>query len=166
MGGLNMQDYVKFCKHCNSTKENTILFDEEEVNFYAGYICCMKPEATKNMICPFCKNKLEETIVTEDEIDFLGEASNYNRQFLEAMINLKQSDPIEFQLKMSQFKANLGQQESNKAQTDNKVHCKYCNSTNVKKISGLSKAGSVALWGIFSKKVHNEFHCNNCGADF
>ena len=31
----------------------------------------------------------------------------------------------------------------------NKVHCPYCNSTNCKKISGVSKATSVAMFGIF-----------------
>jgi DNA-directed RNA polymerase subunit RPC12/RpoP len=46
------------------------------------------------------------------------------------------------------------------------VTCPYCQSTNTKKISGLSKASSVALWGIFSQKVHKQWHCNNCGSDF
>ena len=47
------------------------------------------------------------------------------------------------------------------------VSCPYCQSTNVKKISVLSKAGSVALWGIFaSGKVSKQWHCNSCGSDF
>ena len=45
--------------------------------------------------------------------------------------------------------------------------CPYCKSTDCKKISGLSKAGSVALWGIFALgKTTKQFHCNNCKADF
>ena len=31
-----------------------------------------------------------------------------------------------------------------------------------KKILGISKAGSVAMWGIFSQKVKKQMHCNNC----
>lgn len=47
------------------------------------------------------------------------------------------------------------------------ITCPYCKSTNCKKISGLSKAGSVALWGIFALgKTTKQFHCNNCKADF
>ena len=46
------------------------------------------------------------------------------------------------------------------------VKCPYCSSTNTKKISNLSKAGSVALFGIFSQKVKKQWHCNNCGSDF
>ena len=47
------------------------------------------------------------------------------------------------------------------------ITCPYCQSTDCKKISGLSKAGSVALWGIFALgKTTKQFHCNNCKADF
>ena len=48
----------------------------------------------------------------------------------------------------------------------NKVHCPYCNSTNCKKISGVSKATSVAMFGIFSQKVKKQWHCNKCRSDF
>ena len=48
-----------------------------------------------------------------------------------------------------------------------KVTCPYCQSTNTQKISGLSKAGSVALWGIFALgKTTKQWHCNNCKSDF
>lgn len=47
------------------------------------------------------------------------------------------------------------------------ITCPYCKSTDCKKISGLSKAGSVALWGIFAfGKTTKQFHCNSCKADF
>lgn len=48
-----------------------------------------------------------------------------------------------------------------------KITCPYCKSTNTKKISGLSKAVNVGLWGIFALgKATKQFHCNNCKADF
>lgn len=47
------------------------------------------------------------------------------------------------------------------------ITCPYCKSTDCKKISGLSKVGSVALWGIFALgKTTKQFHCNSCKADF
>ena len=47
------------------------------------------------------------------------------------------------------------------------ITCPYCKSTDCKKISGLSKAGSVALWGIFALgKTTKQWHCNKCGSDF
>lgn len=48
-----------------------------------------------------------------------------------------------------------------------KVECPYCHSTNTKKISGVSKAGKIAAFGIFSiGKVTKQWHCNNCKSDF
>lgn len=47
------------------------------------------------------------------------------------------------------------------------IICPYCKSTNTKKISGLSKAVSVGLFGIFALgKTTKQFHCNSCSADF
>lgn len=47
------------------------------------------------------------------------------------------------------------------------VECPYCHSKNTKKISGLSKAGSVALFGIFALgKTSKQWHCNQCNSDF
>lgn len=47
------------------------------------------------------------------------------------------------------------------------ITCPYCKSTDCKKISGLSKVGSVALWGIFAlSKTMKQWHCKKCGSDF
>ena len=47
-----------------------------------------------------------------------------------------------------------------------KIKCPTCGSTNTKKISGLSKAASVGLFGIFSQKVKHQFKCNSCGYEW
>lgn len=44
--------------------------------------------------------------------------------------------------------------------------CQYCGSTNLKKISGTSRFVSTGVFGLASKKIGKQFHCNNCGADF
>ena len=44
--------------------------------------------------------------------------------------------------------------------------CPTCGSINIKKITGLSKVGSVALWGVLSRKVHKQWHCNTCGSEW
>ena len=44
--------------------------------------------------------------------------------------------------------------------------CPTCGSTDIKKISGISKATSVALWGILSQKVKKQWHCNNCSSEW
>lgn len=44
--------------------------------------------------------------------------------------------------------------------------CPYCSSANTKKISGTSRVGSALMFGIFSKKIGKQWHCNSCGSDF
>lgn len=54
----------------------------------------------------------------------------------------------------------------NRNEDEHSVTCPYCKSTDTQKILGLSKAGSVALFGIFSQKVKKQWHCNHCKSDF
>lgn len=44
--------------------------------------------------------------------------------------------------------------------------CPYCSSANTKKISGTSRVGSALMFGLFSKKIGKQWHCNSCGSDF
>lgn len=45
--------------------------------------------------------------------------------------------------------------------------CPTCQSSNIKKISELSKVGSVAVWGVLAAgKVSKQWHCNNCGSEW
>ena len=44
--------------------------------------------------------------------------------------------------------------------------CPTCQSTNIKKVSTASKAGSVFMWGLLSQKVKKQWHCNNCGYEW
>lgn len=47
------------------------------------------------------------------------------------------------------------------------VECPYCHSKVTKKISNLSKAGSVVLFGVFALgKTSKQWHCNQCNSDF
>ena len=76
--------------------------------------------------------------------------------------NLKKTNISENDLKMSQFKSQLEQQKSNKVQNDNTPRCPHCRSTNIRPISGLNRGASIAMWGIFSKKINKSFECLNC----
>lgn len=103
------------------------------------------------------------TNISSNDFNIIKDVSDSDRQFLEAMIELKKNDPIEYQLKMSQFKANLKQQESSKkVEEDNKPKCPNCHSTNIKAITGTERAMSIMGLGIFSKKINKSFKCLNC----
>lgn len=47
-----------------------------------------------------------------------------------------------------------------------KVTCPYCNSSNVTKIGTLDRVVSTGLFGLASKKIGKQWHCNNCNSDF
>lgn len=54
----------------------------------------------------------------------------------------------------------------NSAISKPEITCPYCHSTNTKKIGQISRAASIGFWGIASKKIGKQWHCENCGSDF
>lgn len=56
--------------------------------------------------------------------------------------------------------------EAKAAESMRKVTCPYCGSVNVKKVSTISRMASVSFFGLGSKKVGKQWHCNNCKSDF
>ena len=87
----------------------------------------------------------------------------HSTEIIDAMIELKQKDIIEYGLKLSQFKSQFEQQKSSKIQNDTTPKCPHCKSTNIKSISTLNRGASIAMWGLFSKKINKSFECNHCG---
>lgn len=160
-----MNNNIKFCSNCDKTGSNQMykLVGNDKKDFQKGFIYPFEIEGNDKSICPYCNNKLVDTLITENEFNLIEDVSDSDRQFLEAMIELKKNNPIEYQLKISQFKANLKQQESSKkVEEDNKVRCPNCHSTNVKAITGTERAMSIMGLGIFSKKINKSFKCLNC----
>lgn len=133
---MNNNTLVKICSGC-------------------GYVGIYNNQSTK---CAYCeKTLLYDANITEDEFDILCEISN-DDAFYNAMNELKEKDIIEFNLKMSQFKAQLSQQRSNRVVEDNKVHCPKCRCTDI----GVANRGYSLLTGfIGSGKTMNV--CKKCG---
>ena len=108
-----------------------------------------------------------DTVLTGDEEEILSDITR-SASFYDSMIDLKQKDPIEFQLKMSQFKTQLQQQESNNQQdssnptnttpTKDVIRCPKCNSTAIT----TGARGVNNFWGLLgaSKTINR---CGNCG---
>lgn len=46
------------------------------------------------------------------------------------------------------------------------IYCPYCKSSNVQKITTSSRVGSSVMFGIASKKMGKQWHCNTCKSDF
>ena len=112
-----------------------------------------------------CNGELETLNISWDELSIIADIST-DRNFLQAMIDLKEKDIIEYNLKLAQFKTQLEQQKSarEKVKTDNRLKCPTCGSAKVIRIPGLSKATWVALQGVYSiGKISKTFQCMNCG---
>lgn len=135
---------VKYCPKCQE--------------YYGGGVFKMCEE------CLYCKGDLVELNIDKDNFNILYKISSDNN-FLQAMIDLKDKDPIEFQLKMSQFRTQVNQTKAieEQKQNANVPKCPTCGSTNIEKISFGKKAFGGALFGIFSSDVRKTMHCKNCG---
>lgn len=132
----------KECTNCHITLE------KEEI------------ELKYNNRCPMC-NKLN-TFVDEYIMDI--KRISTDEEFINAMIKLHDENIIEYQSRMSQFRIQLEQEKQveEEQKFNNIPHCPHCNSTNIKSISGLNRGVSIAMWGIFSKKINKCFECLDC----
>lgn len=142
---------VKICPYCHKNNKETWIYT-------AGFdVDAYKLNRIK---CITCGKNLEDTILTVEEYAILEETS-IDVSFFDAMIDLKQKDPIEFNLKLAQFKTQVGQQQNNN--NSNQLKCPTCSSTNVQKISGTAKVAGALTFGLLSKTARSQFKCGNCG---
>lgn len=133
--------YIKLCQNCKNNRKDDDIWG-------SGYISWI---ADNNFECPICKHKLVDTVLTGDEEDILSDITR-SASFYDSMIDLKQKDQIEFQLKMTQFKTQVQLKNSNL------IHCPKCDSTAIT----TGARGVNNFWGLLgaSKTVNR---CGNCG---
>ena len=122
------------------------------------------------LICDCCKNdvfpvpqqflKSEFSIDEELKQQFINEYIKTSQEFDQYLFDhrdeilAKQS--TEFNAKMAHGKAIL--EEQSRVQK-----CPTCQSTNIRKMSGVETGASIWAFGLFSKKINKTFKCNNCG---
>ena len=104
-----------------------------------------------------CNGELKTLNISWDELSIIEDIST-DKNFIEAMIDLKEKDIIEYNLKMSQFKAQLQQQKSSAPQSANTVRCPRCGSTN---ITAGQRGYSLLTGFVGSGSTVNR--CANCG---
>ena len=130
--------------------------------------------------CVYCNSPLvngqieiEDASTTEthtmSDSEILEKYKEY-RKSIENQIGHELSD-AEFLIRLKEahhdrlvFKA----EKHNKISTveKNVPKCPTCQSSDLKKVSTASKAGSVFMWGLLSQKVKKQWHCNNCGYEW
>lgn len=148
-----MQRYMRVCPMC--AKENK-REDYHSAIYVPGWIDHFNCEPNESITCIDHKDqKLIKCAMTCEEFQILRYVSN-DPSFMQAMEDLKQKDPIEYQLKLSQFKTQVEQQKN--SDDSNKVHCPKCGCTDI----GVTNRGySLMLGFIGSGKSMNV--CKKCG---
>ena len=99
----------------------------------------------KNIRCPKCASLIPETSRSCPSCGFDGIGSH-----LLQLEREKQRKTIDYGTERIQ----------------NVPKCPTCQSTNIKRVSVVSKASSVFMWGLLSQKVKKQWHCNNCGYEW
>ena len=151
---------LEYCDKCGWIWQKSM---KEEINHTIG-------------CCEICGNQLkpvpDEYYEYDDDFRFLSKegkkkvvqelvltSANFDQYYFDNAIDIKEQKHAEFQAKINHGKAILQEQRR-------QVKCTYCGSTNVRKIGYISRGISTHLWGIASKKIAKQWHCNNCGSDF
>jgi len=110
-----MSKFVRLCGTCKSkSNENSSLRG-------CGYSTYLKED---DYTCHICGNKVVDLKMPSADYVILTEISD-DSKFIESMIELQQTDIIEYNLKMSQFKTQVPEQSKNT------VKCPKCGSTNI-----------------------------------
>jgi hypothetical protein len=132
--------------------------------------------------CIYCGEDLKDGIIeTEDTVSEKSISELSDAEILEKYSDYRKRIEKQTGRQMTDFEFLSGIMEarrdslnhqaetyfaSNKEANVSKPKCSTCQSENIQKISAMTKAGSVALWGIFSQKVKKQWHCNSCGSEW
>lgn len=109
-------------------------------------------------ICEHCGSKIFKSPLTVEEYAYIDCIAEDDREFLDAMIELKQKDIIEFKTKIAQFKAQVDAQEERKRQERNLPRCPKCGSTSI-----TASQRGYSFWTGFLGSNKTVNHCSNCG---
>lgn len=162
---MKMAKILKLCPNCYSklTEED---FEKDAYVKYEGDFRYVESDCNE---CPKCGSELIPCSLTEPERLIIAQVSDYSRDVFDAMRKLKTEDPIEFTLKIGQFKqlyeetkkANKPVQQQNTqniAPTKNLPKCPRCGSTAIT----AGQRGYSLMWG-FIGSSNTVNRCSNCG---
>ncbi len=143
-----MSKYVRLCPNCKSkSNENSSLRG-------CGYSTFLEEN---EYICEVCGKTVTDLKMLTEDYRILIKVSP-EPKFMESMIQLQETDIVEYNLKMSQFRTQVQQQENSRAQAANTVKCPRCGSTN---ITAGQRGFSLLTGFVGSGKTVNR--CANCG---
>lgn len=152
-------DKLFICPTCIQTHRQ----DKGDIIFsYKGYWTMLN--ASKDSLCPKCNDVLQESPISKKDFSIIARIST-DRDFIQAMMDLKEKDIIEYQLKLSQFKEQVENKKQAQQQAkiqkqieENVIKCPRCGCSDI----GVTNRGHSLVWGfIGSGEARNV--CKKCG---
>ena len=150
-----------FCKTI-SREDYNVIYNKDKIVWLCSNKKCdsarylsVGEEDTDN--CSFCNSKMNKSPLTVEEYAYITLISD-DRDFLDAMIELKQKDIIEFKTKIAQFKVQVDAQEERERQEKNKPKCPKCGSTNI-----TTGQKGYSFWTGFLGSNKTVNRCGSCG---
>ena len=98
--------------------------------------------------------------------ELVAKREAYNKRIIEYITSGKSLDDYHAKKMEKAVHEAENKLETNPTPPAPVVTCPYCHSTNTKKISQMSRVTSIGFWGVFSKKIGKQWHCNECNSDF
>lgn len=121
-------------------------------------------------VCVQCGSHNSYKSVPDEYVDDYAIKDDLKAEFIENIIKSSPNFDQECWDRREAFKEiqkhNNELLENDKVKQANVPKCPTCGSSNIKRVSGTSKAVSVAMFGLLSQKVKKQFHCNNCGYEW
>lgn len=150
MGDIDLH----YCSKCGRI-EHTLSFKPPFL-----CLCCnneLKPIPTEFLIADsiFINDEIKQQFIN----DYIKASPDFDQYLYDHKEEICEEKSRPFNEALARGKAILAEQS-------HVPKCTYCGSTNIKKIGFIDRGISGALWGLGSKKISKQFHCNNCGADF
>ncbi len=164
-----ISDKAVFCPNCGFPiqETNRPKFSSTGMNVCpkCGRFCSSKEK------CPDCNTEMIDCHCTNEEsyrmIDN-GTIKQWDQQMREKyVIGSPEFDEVLYNKRVQKEKAEADYFASYpRRPSEPKITCPYCKSTNTKKIGIVSRSVSAGLFGLGSKKIGKQWHCNNCNSDF
>ncbi len=149
-----------YCKKCGRLVQRLEKEMDKPCDYCHNIIYPVPDEYLDDKSKSFIKPGLEQQFIDE----YIKSSPEFDQYLFEHRDEDLFRRRMEDEAKLEHGKAILeGKDKGNKFG----VKCPYCHATNVKKISGTSKAVHMALFGIFSMgRNSKQWHCTRCGSDF
>ena len=118
--------------------------------------------------CRYCGTTLIETDVESDFCEYCKDPDKFDKLVTDKYKITENPlyDPEKARIREEEHNMDLLNTHTDSSNQSNRVSCPYCKSTNVRKIGVVSRRVSVGLFGLASKKIGKQWHCNNCKSNF